>query len=113
MHSQHPPTLFNHLSLSPAPTQAREAKTKTKELTNINIKIPSSQRQWLADTARMVRRNNTKPVPPAERVYPQHLVGIAIALLQNSSIDIPAAHSIRLEQDEPLANINIKISRQQ
>ena len=98
--------------LSPSPSPARRGG-KPQELTNINIKIPSSQRQWLADTARMVRQNNTKPVPPAERVYPQHLVSIAIQLLQNTSIDIEAAHSLRLEQNEPPATINIKISRQQ
>ena len=116
-----PEETINYLFASPAPTEKAEPKTqtaktksiKTKQLTNINIKIPSSQRQWLADTARMVRQNNTKPVPPAERVYPQHLVGIAIELLQNTSIDIEAAHSIRLEQNEPPATINIKISRQQ
>lgn len=86
---------------------------KTKQLTNINVKIPSSQRQWLADTARQVRRNNTKPVAPSDRVYPQHLVSIAIALLQKSNIDIEAAHNIRMEQDEATASINIKINHQQ
>ena len=105
---------INYLFPSPPPTKRGERReTKTQQLTNINIKIPSSQRQWLADTARIVRQNNSKPVPPAQRVYPQHLVGIAIQLLQNSSIDIEAAHSIRLEQNEPPATINIKISRQQ
>jgi hypothetical protein len=115
---------INCLFSSPPPTDnqgAKDEETKETEvsqnepqqLTNINVKIPSSQRQWLADTARMVRQNNTKPVPPAERVYPQHLVSIAIQLLQNSAIDIEAAHSILQEQDEPTANINIKISRQQ
>lgn len=93
--------------------EAEEKEDKGKQLTNINVKIPLSQREWLAATARQVRQNNTKPVPPGDRVYPQHLVGIAIELLQKSKIDIPAAHSIRLEQDEPLASINIKISRQQ
>ncbi len=105
---------INYLFPSPPPTKREERRqTTTQQLTNINIKIPSSQRQWLADTARLVRQNNSKPVPPAQRVYPQHLVGIAIQLLQNSSIDIEAAHSIRLEQNEPPATINIKISRQQ
>ena len=116
-----PEQTINYLFGSPTPTAETEPKTqtaktkstKTKQLTNINIKIPSSQRQWLADTALQVRQNNTKPVPPAERVYPQHLVGIAIQLLQKTNIDIEAAHSIRLEQNEPPATINIKISRQQ
>jgi hypothetical protein len=115
---------INYLFSSPPPTENQGTKdeetretevsqNEPQQLTNINIKIPTSQRQWLADTARMVRQNNTKPVPPAERVYPQHLVSIAIQLLQNSAIDIEAAHSILQEQDEPPANINIKISRQQ
>ncbi len=116
-----PEQTINYLFGSPTPTKKAEPKiptaktkaTKTKQLTNINIKIPSSQRQWLADTARQVRQNNIKPVPPAERVYPQHLVSIAIQLLQNTNIDIAAAHSLRLEQNEPPATINIKITRQQ
>ncbi len=106
-----PDKTVNYLFPSSSPN--RRGENKTKQLTNINIKIPSSQRQWLANTARQVRQNNTKPVPPAQRVYPQHLVGIAIQLLQNTSIDIEAAHSLRLEQNEPSATINIKISRQQ
>ena len=120
MNSQTEPTptdnqpTINYLFPSPPLTKRGERRqTTTPQLTNINIKIPSSQRQWLADTARLVRQNNTKPVPPAQRVYPQHLVGIAIQLLQNTSIDIEAAHSLRLEQNEPPATINIKISRQQ
>ena len=86
-------------------------ENEAKQLTTINIKIPSGQRQWLSDTARQVRRNNTKPIPPAERVYPQHLVSIAIQLLQSSNLDIEAAHSIHLE-DEATASLNIKITRQ-
>ena len=103
-------------NIQPSQTAADDTEgdgNKAQQLTTINIKIPSSQRQWLSDTARQVRRNNTKPVPPAERVYPQHLVSIAIQLLQNSNLDIEAAHSIRLEQDEATASLNIKISRQQ
>lgn len=125
MNTQSEPTTpeqtINYLFGSSTPTEKAEPKaqtaktkpTKTKQLTNINIKIPSSQRQWLADTARMVRQNNTKPLPPAQRVYPQHLVGIAIQLLQNTPIDIEAAHNLRLEQNEQPTTINIKISRQQ
>jgi hypothetical protein len=117
----------NVASLSPAteiqpePSNSEQQKTATRttarkentQLTGINIKIPLSQRQWLANTARQVRQNSAQPVPPSARVYPQHLVGIAIDLLQNSDLDSSAAHSDRLEQNEVSATINIKISRYQ
>ena len=76
-----------------SPTGARErstrqTKTKKKEqVVTVNIKIKKSQKEWLADTASTVRDNNTEPVPPAERVYPQHLIGVAIDLLQNIDVD--------------------------
>jgi hypothetical protein len=41
----------------------------------------------LADTAKQVRRNNDEPVAAIDRVYPQHLIGIAIDLLKDSEID--------------------------
>ena len=53
----------------------------------INIKITRVQQQWLADTARTVRDNNDTPVAPNERVFPQHLIGVAIDLLQTAEID--------------------------
>ena len=53
----------------------------------MNIKIREDQKKWLADTASQVRDNNSSPVPPAERVYPQHLIGVAIDLLQNAGVD--------------------------
>ncbi|MEO1376963.1 MAG: hypothetical protein AAFW70_22250 [Cyanobacteria bacterium J06635_10] len=31
--------------------------------------------------------NNTEPVPPSERVYPQHLIGVAIDFLEAAGID--------------------------
>ncbi|VEP13115.1 hypothetical protein H1P_1830013 [Hyella patelloides LEGE 07179] len=108
-----PPTTENRKPKAKESKETKVKETRTKQLTNVNIKIANNQRQWLADTARMVRQNNSKPVPPSQRVYPQHLVGIAIQLLQNTSIDIEAAHSLRLERDETPATINIKISRQQ
>lgn len=37
--------------------------------------------------ARIVRANNTEPVPANERVYPQHLLSTAAKLLLNSDID--------------------------
>lgn len=59
----------------------------TEKLVPINIKITRVQQRWLADTARMVRDNNDTPVAPNERVFPQHLIGIAIDLLQDTEID--------------------------
>ena len=60
---------------------------KKEQLVTVNIKIKKSQKEWLADTASTVRDNNTEPVPPSERVYPQHLIGVAIDLLQNMNVD--------------------------
>jgi len=66
-------------------------KTKTKQkkeqLVTVNIKIRKTQKEWLTNTASTVRGNNTEPVPPAERVYPQHLIGVAIDLLQNIDVN--------------------------
>ena len=74
-------------------TQAKVVNKKTSrkkkqgKLVTVNIKIRKDQKDWLTDTASQVRDNNTDPVPPAERVYPQHLIGVAIALLQNVDVD--------------------------
>lgn len=59
----------------------------TEKLVPINIKITRAQQRWLADTARKVRDNNNTPVAPHERVFPQHLIGVAIDLLQDTDID--------------------------
>lgn len=58
-----------------------------EKLVTVNIKITRSQQEWLAQTARTVRENNDEPVPPAERVFPQHLIGAAIDLLQRTEVD--------------------------
>jgi hypothetical protein len=60
---------------------------KEEKLVTVNIKITKSQKDWLADTASQVRENNMEPVPPAERVYPQHLIGVAIDLLRSADVD--------------------------
>lgn len=69
---------------------------KAEKLVSINIKIPQSQKEWLGSTAYEVRSNNTTPVPPSERVFPQHLISVAIALLQATDIDWS---QIKSEQD--------------
>ncbi len=58
-----------------------------EKLVTVNIKIARSQQEWLAQTARTVRENNDEPVPPADRVFPQHLIGVAIDLLQRADLD--------------------------
>lgn len=76
----------------PAKTTKSKAKvvkkTKAKEqLVTVNIKIRKDQKAWLTDTASTVRNNNSDPVAPSERVYPQHLIGVAIDFLEAAGID--------------------------
>ena len=68
----------------PETTTKAKAKVGKKnqakeELVTVNIKIRKDQKAWLTDTASTVRNNNSEPVAPSERVYPQHLIGVAIA----------------------------------
>ena len=58
-----------------------------KELVTVNIKIRKDQKTWLTDTASNIRNNNSEPVPPSERVYPQHLIGIAIDFLEAAEVN--------------------------
>jgi hypothetical protein len=72
------------------PLSIQNPKSKIQnqdKLVTVNIKITKSQKDWLAETASQVRDNNTEPVPPAERVYPQHLIGVAIELLKAAEVD--------------------------
>ena len=80
-----PPTL----PTPPIETKKRVKKSvpKQERLVTVNIKVNESQQEWLADTAKQVRRNNDQPVAAIDRVYPQHLIGIAIDLLKESDID--------------------------
>ncbi|MBD2261117.1 hypothetical protein [Pseudanabaena sp. FACHB-2040] len=80
--------------VTPAAAVATPVKPKAKakhkppdKLTNVNIKINRNQQRWLQDTAQQIRDNNSKPVPPDQRVYPQHLIGIAIDLLKAQDVD--------------------------
>ena len=70
----------------PTPTQLRENQP-TEIMVNVNIKMSQSQQEWLAATAKTVRRNNSLPVPAKERVYPQHLISLAVELLQSANVD--------------------------
>jgi hypothetical protein len=76
----------------PSPIEAKvDSKTletnKGEKTVTVNIKITKGQKDWLAETASFVRENNTEPVPPSERVYPQHLIGVAIELLRSADVD--------------------------
>ena len=76
----------------PVKTTKSKAKVGKKiqakeQLVTVKIKIRKDQKEWLTDTASTVRDNNTEPVPPAERVYPQHLIGVAIDLLEAADVD--------------------------
>ena len=66
----------------------QQSKIQNQErLVTVNVKITKAQKDWLAETASLVRDNNLEPVPPALRVYPQHLIGVAIDLLQAAEVD--------------------------
>jgi hypothetical protein len=70
----------------PTPAQLGESQ-QTEIMVNVNIKMSQSQQEWLAATAKTVRRNNSLPVPAKERVYPQHLISLAVELLQSADVD--------------------------
>lgn len=53
----------------------------------INIKVTSSQQKWLAQTAQQIRSNNEVAVAAGDRVYPQHLIQVAIDLLKAQGVD--------------------------
>lgn len=61
--------------------------TPSQKLVTVNIKILKTQHEWLNDVARQVRDNNDEPVAASDRVYPQHLIQVAIELLKSSNVD--------------------------
>lgn len=71
----------------PDPPPPAPAQPKEKRLTTVNIKIRRNQHDWLNSTSRLVRENNADPVPPDQRVFPQHLIQVAIDLLQSAGVD--------------------------
>lgn len=87
---QSEPTLSTELASQPEQAQKPPVKQQsptTEKLVTINIKITRAQQSWLSETARTVRDNNDTPVAPQERVFPQHLIGVAIDLLRDTEID--------------------------
>ncbi|HEY9657167.1 MAG TPA: hypothetical protein V6C65_01790 [Allocoleopsis sp.] len=79
---------------TPPKPDERIQKPKEEKLVTVNIKISRTHQDWLADTARLVRDNNDEPVPPADRVYPQHLIQVAIELLKTSDVDWEQVRSV-------------------
>ena len=71
----------------PTKRSNKKAKPKEEPTITVNIKLAESQHDWLTKTARKVRGNNDAPVPARDRVFPQHLIGVAVELLKNSEID--------------------------
>ena len=69
------------------PVEAATLANSKEKLVAVNFKITRTQQEWLADTAKLVRDNSPQAVPLAERVYPQHLMGVAISLLQQADVD--------------------------
>jgi hypothetical protein len=83
----HLPPIQNPSPPTP-PSEGGKSKIQNQEkLVTVNIKVTKSQRDWLAETASQVRDNNSEPVPSKERVYPQHLIGVAIELLRSTDLD--------------------------
>jgi len=82
--SEKPKTDLQKKVVEPAKTS--QSKTQDKPVT-INIKIDRQLHNWLNTTARQIRENNTEPTTAEDRVFPQHLVNIAIQVLQKNDID--------------------------
>ena len=75
--------------------EVQKTSSNPKEkLVTVNIKITRQHHQWLNETARTIRDNNIEPVPPSDRVFPQHLIGVAIDLLQSSDVDWSQVKSV-------------------
>jgi hypothetical protein len=94
------------LSEAPKPASA-PTKPASKALTTVNIKLLRSQHEWLNDIARQVRDNNTEPVPASDRVYPQHLIQLAIDLIKSSDVDWEQVRSV----EEIRQQLNLKAPR--
>jgi hypothetical protein len=63
--------------------------SQTEASSPVSVKQPAKKAKAdkLVHIAKEVRASNDEPVPAKERVYPQHLIGVAIDLLKASDID--------------------------
>lgn len=82
-----PTPLAPSVVVEPKVEEVAPVSPPKEKLVTINIKITRTQQEWLTDTARMVRENNLDPVTPSERVFPQHLIGVAVDLLRKAEVD--------------------------
>lgn len=78
--------------IEPTPVKKTAAKPipdskENERLITVNIKILEQQQEWLANTAKQIRKGNDTPVLPGDRVYPQHLIQTAIDLLMSTELD--------------------------
>lgn len=80
------PEKVSNSELEASPS-VRQKQPEQEKLVNINVKITRTSQTWLSQTARTVRDNNDTPVAPSDRVFPQHLIGVAINLLHSTDID--------------------------
>lgn len=71
----------------PVSSPSLQSDRDTVKLVTLNIKIDRIQQEWSVEIAKQVRGNNSIAVPPADRVYPQHLIGVAIDLLHSTDVD--------------------------
>ncbi|WP_218080876.1 hypothetical protein [Anthocerotibacter panamensis] len=53
----------------------------------IQTELSLEHHRWLVETAEQIRSNSTEPTPPDQRCYPQHLISVAIDMLQASGLD--------------------------
>ncbi len=81
------PAKVSSSELEASPSVRQKQQPEQEKLVNINVKITRTQQTWLSQTARTVRDNNNTPVAPSDRVFPQHLIGVAIDLLHSTDID--------------------------
>jgi len=80
--------------------QSIPAPQEKDKLVAVNLKIRKSQKEWLAAKASQVRDNNLEPVPPGDRTYPQHLIGVAIDLLADADVDWSRVRNIAELREE-------------
>ena len=58
-----------------------------EEFLNQRDKLEVNSSFCLLPSALRAKPDNSEPVPPAERIYPQHLIGVAINFLEAEGID--------------------------
>lgn len=82
------------IAVEPKPIAQKPGKKQQTRLVTVNIKITEQQQEWLADTAKQVRQNNDTPTPAGDRVYPQHLIQVAIELLKSADVEWDEIHNV-------------------